>query len=1173
MKTQALLAVVGLIAGVQAATPWRDDLWLGRGSFWTSRVGVTVENPTDAAWEGKTVSVPVSQLPFRDARVEELRLVDAKGVELEYGVWTKGATRLVTEGPLPQDGVFAIPVCCGAKERADFEVYYGNAAAWGLADFWEDRPGGFVNGGFEETDAKGLVGWNTSAVDAAHRMSVVSDGAPEGRRCIQAEADEGAEPTWFSYTQGGIPVCPGERVRLRVRLRAENVRKGYAGWYVHAGHEKKGDVLNKVFNAGGGTFGWKELEMEVTVPADCTKMTVGSVLRGTGRAWFDDLRIERSGASAEDPRVAVGAEERLALREIGRDAAWDGGAAWQYRVPVRLVNLTDADRPDVLASFALPEALHATRNPAYRLTLGGRELRACSLGSRLLFTCSLPAKSVTTCYLYVRSTGKVAPAAPADEELKSALGSVIPSDQVLVKRVQVGDEAAFAALLAGAGNLVRNASFEDGEKGWSHSPAKNGIAFEVAEGGGRFGGRFAKTVIPAGVDPNWSGWRQTVSVTPGRDYFYGAFISGDDLASAATVHAHLIDAKGSTLPGGMGSAGRGVSGTAPWTPVFGTLHASDRTVKVSLQLTMNGSGTVAHDGVLLTEYTAAKTGDPEFAPSTDAGAALQVAQVDPVVKVFRETPVEETGAPFAVALARNETEPLQLAVRSATGGRVALAVESPLPVEVGRVDYVPVDWPTAYYSCTTPEWVLRHPRGGGQSDGWSGWWPDPVVAERTADLAPNTTQAFWLNFRADAGTRPGTYAGRATWTLDGKVVRTDAFTVKVWDFEIPARPRFAAVYDLRVNWRWRDLGDTQEARREKLWAFMAEKKCCPDTLGENVKFAKDGDGNVTADFTAYDRLAERYFDHYKFPSSYMPHAFYCFGWAMPPKKFLGEDPYEGTWPYEGADWTKLRPAYVKAYQQALKLYWDHVKAKGWADRLTLYISDEPHFSRKNVVEQMKACCDMIHAVDPKIRIYSSTWRHCPEWNGSLDVWGVGHYGCFPVEEMKARKAAGDRIWWTTDGQMCTDTPYCAVERLLPHYAQKYGADLYEFWGSTWLTYDPWKYGWHAYIRQSDTPGKTYWVRYPAGDGYLIYPPKEGGTEPVTTIRMEAARDGVEDFCYLELLAERAKSDPAAAALLAEFRALVSIPNAGGRHSGHILPEPERINALRLRAGDLLSRRR
>ncbi len=1163
---QKILLLGAALALLSATANWRDDLWLGRGAFWTARVPVTVANPTTANWEGKTVSVPLAQLPLKNARVEELRLVDAQGVQIEYGVWTKGGLEQVTEGAVPVDGVFTIPAVCPAKGTATYQIYYGNPKAWGLADFWKERPVAFVNGGFEDVKDGQPRAWGTSGCDAQHRVAV-DTGAIQGKHCIRAEVDEGAKADWFGYYQRGIPVQPGQQITLRVKLRGENV-KGYAGWYVHAGNETRGDIFNKVYEAGRGTFGWKPLEIKMEVPADCFKMTVGSVLRGTGRAWYDDLEID-FGPNPATVTVTVGAAEKLAVREIGADAKWLD-PKWQYRVPVRLANFSDVDSPNSLASFALPEVLRATRNPEFVLTLDGQVLPTCSLGTCLLFTCSLPAKSVTTCYVYVRGGAATQEVATDPADLKSALGSQIPSDQVLVRRVRLTNPETFAAILNGPGNLVRNGSFEKGTEGWSSSKTK-GIGFEIASGG-RFGASFAKMTIPSDVKPNWSGWRQTVPVKPGKSYFYGAFISGDELGNSASVHAHLLTEKGRLSTGGMVSAGRGVSGTAPWTPVFGTLHATPDTAKVNLQLTMDGTGVVAHDGVLMVEYTAARPGDPEFAPAA-SDAALTVAQVDPVVKVFRETTVnEKPGVPFAVSLARNETEPLQLAVKSTKGGAVEVSVEGiPLKTEIGRVDSVPIDWPTSYYSCTTPEWVLRFPRNGGQSDGWSGWWPDPIAPTSRGTLTPNVTQAFWINFTTDARTKAGVYTGRVVWKLNGTVVRTDPLTVKVWNFEIPARPQFPAVYDLRIGAQWQPLGKDPAERREKLWAFMAEKKACPDSLGGNVKFTKAADGTVTADFTAYDKLAERYFNHYKFPFSYTPGCFYCFGWGMPPKKFLDEDPYEGEWPYKGADWTKLRPAYKKVYQQALKLYWDHVKAKGWADKIALYISDEPHFSHQNVVDQMIACCKMIHEVDPAIRIYSSTWRHCPAWNDAIDVWGAGHYGCFPVTEMKARQAAGKYIWWTTDGQMCTDTPYCAVERMLPHYAHKYGAELYEFWGSTWLTYDPWKFGWHAYIRQSDTPGKTYWVRYPAGDGYLIYPPKEDmGSEPVSTVRLEAARDGVEDYNYLELLAARAKSDAKAAALLAEFQALVTIPNAGGRHSTQILPVPERIGELRLRAGDLLS---
>ena len=81
---------------------------------------------------------------------------------------------------------------------------------------------------------------------------------------------------------------------------------------------------------------------------------------------------------------------------------------------------------------------------------------------------------------------------------------------------------------------------------------------------------------------------------------------------------------------------------------------------------------------------------------------------------------------------------------------------------------------------------------------------------------------------------------------------------------------------------------------------------------------------------------------------------------------------------------------------------------------------------------------------------------------------------------------------------------------------------------------------------------------------------------MSTIRLEAARDGVEDYNYLVLLerlaAEKGPRAAEAARLVDELRALVAIPNAGGRYSTRILPEPEKLASLRLRAGELLSER-
>jgi len=137
---------------------------------------------------------------------------------------------------------------------------------------------------------------------------------------------------------------------------------------------------------------------------------------------------------------------------------------------------------------------------------------------------------------------------------------------------------------------------------------------------------------------------------------------------------------------------------------------------------------------------------------------------------------------------------------------------------------------------------------------------------------------------------------------------------------------------------------------------------------------------------------------------------------------------------------------------------------------------------------------------------------------------------------------------------------------LPHYCFHYGVEAYEFWGVSWYTYNPCEFGWHSYIRQSGEPGSTTWIRYPNGDGFLIYPGAPLGHDgPVSSIRCEQARDGVEDYLYLQKLQALAQdldpSDPAAAsaeAALELARSLVKIPNAGGRYSTQILPDPDAV---------------
>ena len=1182
----AALVPVLLACSSLSAAEWQHPLWLGRGDVWHARFPVTVTNPTGTALEGTPVSLTVGaapgQAPLAGARAEALRVTDQNGTQLLYGLWLPDQSTAFTTGAIPPGATLVLPAVCAPGTSTTYMIYFDNAHAWGLADSFDKRAFTDLNGDFEKGAKNRPFGWQTAQTTPKHRLSWSADTPFSGTHCLKAESDPDAEKSWFGFARSDFAVVPGAHCTIRVRIRGENV-KGAAGWYVHVGDDTNPQRINQTARSGEGTFDWKEQVLTFTVPEGATRLQTGSVLYGTGTAWYDAFSFQ---TDKEPPRATAcaGAVERMTLQEQGADAAWPKtdrhAPRWLYRLPVRLVNLRAEPAADLLAVVDLNSASRGIAVPRFLLTFDSKTVESCRLGDRLLFSCAPAARTAQTYYLYVADTG--AQATPAKVSA-SALGSAIPSDQILADRLGDTDAQAFAKLLNSPVNLVKNPDFETGADApdvWTHSASEPGVSFSFGTPGG-FGKRYARLTVPTTAKESWRGWYQSVPVKPGHSYLYGAWLACEALVGNASLNAHLRSAKGAVVSGGFLSAGSPISGDTPWTPMFGTVTVPQDATQFQLHLTMNDRGTLKHDSAFLAECLEAATGDPE-------GPALGAEEfvtwpVDPVIKVFHETLPPLKRAPLAISLARNEEESLQVALRSGHDiPNLRVEVQAPkhkkghalTDFTVGWVGYVPIDHRTAYYNLTTPAWELKYPTGAGASDGWSGWWPDPIRPTASGSLTANQTQPIWLSFKAASDTPAGLYKGKICLLAGDKVIETLPFTVTVWDFALPQTPSCAAIFDLRLNEHWLADGTPADVQRDRIMRLMAAKKVCPDGIDMDPRFTRDSQGNVTGDFAAYDKAAQHYFGELKFPTSYMPNFFYLFGWEHPPKNVLNEKPFEGEYPFKDADRNKLRQAYKETYQACLRLYWEHVKAKGWSDKLVLYISDEPFLTKKPIIDQMKALCAMIHEVDPKIRIYCSTWRHCPDWNGSLDIWGVGHYGCFPVSEMQARKAAGEHIWFTTDGQMCTDTPFCAVERLLPHYCFKYGVDAYEFWGVSWLTYDPWRFGWHSYIHQSSTPGESYYVRYPNGDGYLLYPGAPIGVEgPVTSVRLEAARDGVEDYDYLKLLKALADKtgDKEAIRILAGFSALLEIPNAGGRYSSKILPDPSKLTALRLQAGATLER--
>ena len=1149
------------------AANWHHPLALDGGDYWRARVPVTITNDGDQPLEGLPFAVaiedrgPTAVLVGRDAR--QIRVTDEKGTEMLFVIHGVGGDA-INEGPVPAGASIVLPLECDAKSSTTYYIYFDNPAAGLVPDYLKARPG-LVNGSVELGSGDTPDGWQHDVPDDEHQSVWSTERPRSGKRCLKTIVAPGAEATWIASRQGGIHIVGGARHRVEAWVRAEDV-KGYTGWYLHVGNAQNSMLAAPTLQAGDGTFDWKKVTHEFTAPAEANLLSLGTVLRGTGTAWFDDISL-----TCLDPgNVSANAlpVERMELKELGGENAssWPGNAP-DRRAVVRIYNFDEEPTPAAMASVDLDMIRGRARGrvdfDSIRVVFGRRVLDHTYSGSALLFPHKMPARSVTRYEVYF-----------SDDRLPGT----------------VDEPPAASDLLP---NLVVNGSFEQGRplpEAWSPTgPAEgeDGVRFSLdSQGRPGLGSVCARMDVPEGLPVSWRGWRQTVPVRPGATYLLSAWLKCQGIeADEVRVHVHLRKADGSLAQtGGMTSVAQTISGNTDWTLTSGLFTIPEDASQFQIHLTTTAAGTVWHDGISLAEVEAGTIARFECRPLPSADD-FALWEVPSVVKVFPDDPAGQK-IYGGIASARNEREVLQLAMRagrSCEGVRVRVTpagspngAKLPAP-EIHVVGYVPIDYPTSYYQSEAPAWHRLIPTQSPKCDGWPGLWPDPLLPTDRFDLEANTTQAVWLTFDVPKDAIPGNYSWGVCIEAEDQILANRVYGIHVWNFSLPDENHVAAIYDVRYGRSGsRFWGKSLDEMYPELVRFLAERRLSPDSIKPEPKI-RYVDGRVEADFTEYDKAAEFYFNELGLPYSYTPWTFYLFGWGHPPKTGFGERPYEGEPPYEEADRSQLRPEYKKAYQACLKVFWDHVKEKGWEDRIVLYISDEPHDWHAHIGVQMKALCDMIHEVDQAIPIYSSTWKHVPDWDGYLDVWGIGHYGRVAVDKIAELQQAGDRIWFTTDGQMCTDTPYCAVERLLPHYCFKYGAQAYEFWGASWLTYNPYEYGWHSYIRQSSEPGKYYWIRYPNGDGFLIYPGGPLGQDgPVSSIRLENAREGVEDYEYLyrlKSLVDQVKKSghdvsKAEAALEAAAR-LVDIPNAGGRYSSKILPDPDKLLQARIGIGQAI----
>ena len=461
-----------------------------------------------------------------------------------------------------------------------------------------------------------------------------------------------------------------------------------------------------------------------------------------------------------------------------------------------------------------------------------------------------------------------------------------------------------------------------------------------------------------------------------------------------------------------------------------------------------------------------------------------------------------------VALARNEYEPVQIVLHPDKDMNRLEAVLDPihgpngavLPAESVSIDaehYIEVKKVSDYF-------------------GSLACWPDALTAlGKTFDAKAAENTPLWITVYAPKNQPAGRYRSTLKIRQDGQVIAETPIEITVFDTTLPEETHTRTAYGVSPDMK--KYGALPPTQQEKLFdqymQFCAAHRISPYTPHQYADFNLSFEGNpahAVVDFTAFDKAMTRYLDTFHFNS---------FNMGGLPGKLNGAPQYS--------------PEYNRLFADAYGQIQEHLRARGWLDKAYWYWVDEPP---KNEYVNVKKGMELLKASCPDIRrLLTCNLEDAPipYFHGTVNLW-VPIMDKYHSERSQARQKLNEEVWW----YVCTGpkAPYPndfidhpAINHRIRYWMMEdLGLDGDLYWAITYWEQNPWDQA------MSLDPNNNPWGN---GDGRLLYPPRSTDipekTGPITSIRFENLRDGLEDREYLILLREKGKHNPAAAKLLAD----------------------------------------
>ncbi len=363
-----------------------------------------------------------------------------------------------------------------------------------------------------------------------------------------------------------------------------------------------------------------------------------------------------------------------------------------------------------------------------------------------------------------------------------------------------------------------------------------------------------------------------------------------------------------------------------------------------------------------------------------------------------------------------------------------------------------------------------------------GWHPDPLL-----DFLPAVTvkagemQPVWLRVAAPDNTPPGDYKGTITVQPANAPPVTLSLTVTVWGFNLPRETHLRTAVSFRDPYLAQVHGGLSETMRQRYARFLLQNRINPDDIYRPAP-------PKLSDLLLWNKQGMNAFNLL---------------YVVRPKDLKPNAPYP--------------PEKKAAILAQLDAIIPQLKAKGLYEKAYVYGFDEVHADSFNA---MRDVFGAIKAKYPDLLILTTAYDNTYGERSQMPVSVVD--GWVPLtpeyrpERVARARGAGKEVWWYTC--IVPQAPYAnwfvedeAVEArsLMGLQTAKYKPD-----GFLYYAVNRWPHS-----KKPITGGPyTDWVAESAdnanGDGSFICAGPEG---PLSTIRLENIRDGLEDNEYFWLL--------------------------------------------------------